>query len=50
MKNINIDIDDFKFLIRDIIKEELDKYIITEMAYSLSDYKNKVDNLIPQII
>jgi hypothetical protein len=50
MNNINIDIDEFKTLIRDIIKEELDKYIITEMAYNLSDYKNKVDNLIPQII
>ena len=48
MKNINID--DFKTLIRDIIKEELNKYIISEMAYNLSDYKNKADNLIPQII
>lgn len=33
-----------------VIREELQKYLITEMAYSLSEYKDKSDNLIPQIV
>ena len=40
----------FKRIIRQIIREELQHYLITEMAYSLKEYKEKADNLIPQIV
>ena len=40
----------FKRIIRQIIREELQRYLITEMAYSLKEYKEKADNLIPQIV
>lgn len=33
-----------------VIREELQRYLITEMVYSLKEYKSRVDNLIPQII
>lgn len=35
---------------RSVIREELQRYLITEMAYSLKDYKDNVDSLIPQIV
>lgn len=35
---------------RSVIREELQRYLITEMAYSLKDYKDHVDSLIPQIV
>ena len=33
-----------------IIREELQKYVITEMAIPLKDYKNKVESLMQQIL
>lgn len=39
-----------RYLIKDVLREELRKYVITEMAYDLKQYKNNVDNLIQQII
>lgn len=33
-----------------IIREELQKYLITEMVHTLKEYKEKTDNLIPQIV
>ena len=41
---------ELKYLIKDIIREELQNYLITEIAYTLKDYKEKTDNLIPQIV
>lgn len=39
-----------KRIIKEIIREELQNYLICEMAYSLKEYKEKADNLIPQIV
>lgn len=38
-----------KQLIREVVREEMGGYILTEMAMSLSDYKKLIDNLITQI-
>lgn len=39
-----------KNVCKTVIREELQNYLITEMAYSLKEYKIKADNLIPQIV
>ena len=36
--------------IKNIIKEEIDKYMLTEMALSLSDYKFRVESIMQQIL
>lgn len=42
--------ENLKNIIREVIREELQNYIICEMVYSLKEYKEKADNLIPQIV
>lgn len=42
--------ENFKKIIREVIREELQNYLICEMVYSLKEYKEKADNLIPQIV
>lgn len=38
-----------KTTIQQILREELQRYVITEMVYPLSIYKEKADNMLPQI-
>lgn len=35
---------------RSVIREELQRYIITEMAMSVKDYRKKVEVLLPQVL
>ena len=41
---------ELKHIISSIIREELQKYVITEMAMSIKDYKERVENLMQQIL
>ena len=45
-----VDLRELKLIIGNIVREELQKYVITEMAMSLKDYKNKVESLMQQIL
>ena len=45
-----VDLKELKLIIGNIVREELQKYVITEMAMSLKDYKQRVENLMPQIL
>lgn len=45
-----VDLKELKLIIGNIVREELQKYVITEMAMSLKDYKKRVENLMPQIL
>lgn len=53
-KNITLSVSELKYLItntvKNVLREELQRYVITEMAYPLSTYKEKVENLLPQIV
>lgn len=48
--NKKIKMKNLENVIKTIIREELQNYLICEMAYSLKEYKEKSDNLIPQIV
>lgn len=41
---------ELKHIISSIIREELQKYVITEMAMSTKDYKKRVESLMQQIL
>ena len=43
-------INELKQIVSSIVREELQKYVITEMAMSLKDYKNRVEALMQQIL
>lgn len=43
-------INELKCVISNVVREELQKYVITEMAMSLKDYKNRVESLMQQIL
>lgn len=45
-----IDYNKIEAILEKVIREELQKYIITEMALSLSDYKKRVEDRIQQIL
>lgn len=48
--NITLSESELKYIIKNVLREELQRYVITEMAYPLSTYKEKVENLLPQIV
>lgn len=47
---INLTENELKILIKETVEEILNKYLITEMAVSLSEYKDKAESLMQQII
>ena len=53
-KLITLHEDELNYVIRNAVKsvlrEELQNYLITEMAYPIKVYKDKVENLLPQIL
>lgn len=49
-KTVTLTETELKHMIQSVIREELQRYLITEMAYSLKTFKNCADNIIPQIV
>ena len=45
-----IDYNKIERILERVVREELQKYIITEMALSLSDYKKRVEDRLQQIL
>lgn len=41
---------ELEILIKEVLREELKKYVITEMVYDLKQYKENINNLIQQIV
>ena len=49
-KTVTLTETELKHMIQSVIREELQRYLITEMTYSLKAFKNCADNIIPQIV
>lgn len=48
--SINLTEHELKHMISSIIREELQRYVISEMAMSIKDYKYRVESLMQQIL
>ena len=46
----HIDYNKIESILEKVVREELQKYIITEMALSLSDYKKRVEDRLQQVL